>query len=68
MNGESNGKLTVKEMIPEIKFTKLFINGLFVQSLSGLSPCLNLLVIVSSHADESMSELYVSFCYLVMCR
>ncbi|WOG94393.1 hypothetical protein DCAR_0313688 [Daucus carota subsp. sativus] len=35
MTGESNGKLTVKEMIPEIKFTKLFINGLFVQSLSG---------------------------------
>lgn len=35
MTGESNGKLVVKKMIPEIKFTKLFINGQFVDSLSG---------------------------------
>lgn len=37
MNGESNGKLTLRKMRPEIKFTKLFINGEFVDSLSGLT-------------------------------
>ncbi|KAL8094085.1 hypothetical protein AgCh_035820 [Apium graveolens] len=35
MTAESNGKLTLKKMIPEIKFTKLFINGEFVDSISG---------------------------------
>lgn len=40
MSGESNGKLTestAKNMkwIPKIKFTKLFINGQFVDSISG---------------------------------
>lgn len=37
MSIESNGKLTHKKMkfVPEIKFTKLFINGQFVDSISG---------------------------------
>ncbi|KAL8136912.1 hypothetical protein V2J09_002913 [Rumex salicifolius] len=32
---ESNGKAEVKFQLPEIKFTKLFINGEFVDSISG---------------------------------
>lgn len=71
MTGESNGKLVVKKMIPEIKFTKLFINGDFVDSLSGLSffPCFfhfhialfTLTLMVFTHAYASL----LKFCYLV---
>nr|ACH63235.1 alcohol dehydrogenase [Rheum australe] len=32
---ESNGKTEIKFQLPEIKFTKLFINGEFVDSVSG---------------------------------
>lgn len=35
-NGKSNGGATAK--LPEIKFTKLFINGQFLDAVSGFFP------------------------------
>lgn len=53
MTGESNGHAEKsKIMIPEVKFTKLFINGEFVDSISG-----NL---------SFYFLLYIIFCFFVL--
>lgn len=57
MGGETNGdveKSTI--MIPQVKFTKLFINGKFVDSISGMYTLLISIGKLSEGGGEKMNK------------